>query len=339
MQDIEIANGHWTIPSVLQHEIGHALGLIHEQARPDRHLYVIINYGNIRPNAEHNFNVHDGATALSEYDYNSIMHYDNCSFTTKSPCDSSDKATESTWTISPAPCGLVRVGGAQITALDLEGIRRLYGGPVTALYGTQRMAACGTHEYSKTQVEMVCGSACAAATPVQWSRLYQEYDWGCGFMTPLDGPKFCQGRKQEFKAQWWDKDDFHSKCWGGTLTERWTECGCTNQSLTAMCTNYKGSVNLNKLAALISSEDPNLKQTGLMIQGLLKYAKGGYFSSALVDKMPEVMMAAYIRAEPLATAAFHCHLRVELTIRRLLDSGYQLSVSRFEALAREYDII
>ncbi len=58
------------------HEIGHAVGLWHEQSREDRDKYVTINYPNIMPGYEHNFDQHiaDGDD-IGPYDYESIMHY------------------------------------------------------------------------------------------------------------------------------------------------------------------------------------------------------------------------------------------------------------------------
>jgi hypothetical protein len=58
------------------HEIGHAVGLWHEQSRADREKFIEIVWTNIQPSAAHNFNQHivDGID-LGEYDFGSIMHY------------------------------------------------------------------------------------------------------------------------------------------------------------------------------------------------------------------------------------------------------------------------
>lgn len=58
------------------HEIGHALGLWHEQSRTDRDNFVRIIWQNIRIGHEYNFNQHltDGKD-IGIYDYHSIMHY------------------------------------------------------------------------------------------------------------------------------------------------------------------------------------------------------------------------------------------------------------------------
>lgn len=59
------------------HEIGHTIGLFHEQSRIDRDTYVIIKWDEIIPDMKHNFNkVGSGyAKDLGAYDYGSIMHY------------------------------------------------------------------------------------------------------------------------------------------------------------------------------------------------------------------------------------------------------------------------
>lgn len=63
------------------HEIGHALGMWHEQSRNDRDQYVRILYDNIRPSAKHNFDQYlNEGQDVGEYDYYSIMHYSPTAF-------------------------------------------------------------------------------------------------------------------------------------------------------------------------------------------------------------------------------------------------------------------
>jgi hypothetical protein len=58
------------------HEIGHTVGLWHEQSREDRDSHVMIRWENILTGYEHNFiqRISDGDD-VGEYDFGSIMHY------------------------------------------------------------------------------------------------------------------------------------------------------------------------------------------------------------------------------------------------------------------------
>jgi hypothetical protein len=71
-------------PGQIMHEMGHAMGLWHEQSRVDRDRYIRINYANIAPKYRSNFNQHidDGGKIAGFYDYDSIMHYGAYDFAT-----------------------------------------------------------------------------------------------------------------------------------------------------------------------------------------------------------------------------------------------------------------
>jgi hypothetical protein len=72
------------------HEIGHTVGMWHEQSREDRDLFVTVKFENIIPGAETEFTQHivDGDD-VGAYDYGSIMHYPRNAF-------SIDRATKDT---------------------------------------------------------------------------------------------------------------------------------------------------------------------------------------------------------------------------------------------------
>jgi len=80
-QQLSLGTGcHWT--ATAQHEIGHAIGLQHEQTRPDRNQYVKIHLNNLN-NQKYagNFHINSGVDSLgTPYDFYSMMHYGSTAF-------------------------------------------------------------------------------------------------------------------------------------------------------------------------------------------------------------------------------------------------------------------
>jgi astacin len=104
------------------HEIGHAIGLWHEQSREDRNNFVCIQWANIDPDYRYNFdqNISNGDD-VGGYDYDSIMHYGDHDFSTNRQA-----------TIVSLKSG-VRLGQrSHLSAGDVATVRALYTGIASA---------------------------------------------------------------------------------------------------------------------------------------------------------------------------------------------------------------
>ncbi|XP_057291911.1 hatching enzyme 1.2-like [Hydractinia symbiolongicarpus] len=79
---ISLASGCWN-KGIVMHEIGHSIGIYHEQSRPDRDDFVRILWNNIPRANAFNFNKQKASNINSlgtPYDFRSMMHYSSGAF-------------------------------------------------------------------------------------------------------------------------------------------------------------------------------------------------------------------------------------------------------------------
>ncbi len=116
-------SGSCTVATIV-HELGHTVGLWHEQSRPDRNTFISVNYGNLIKGSISNFNqIYDNAQTFGTlFDYASIMEYPAFAFSRNG-----GPAIES------IPAGIPLSNQSGFTATDIDGIERLYGNAPTAI--------------------------------------------------------------------------------------------------------------------------------------------------------------------------------------------------------------
>ncbi|HXM39644.1 MAG TPA: M12 family metallopeptidase [Bryobacteraceae bacterium] len=100
------------------HEIGHAIGLLHEHQRPDRNTYVVLTPANAdKPYLLGNFDFFsDDYQTIGLYDYASVMHYPAFSFT-----------KNNLPVLESIPAGIPLSNTVGYSAGDVDAIERLYG--------------------------------------------------------------------------------------------------------------------------------------------------------------------------------------------------------------------
>lgn len=116
----ELILGDFCTRGNIIHELGHTVGLWHEQCRIDRDEFIQIDRDNVKPNALHNFEQRIVETVdLGGYDYGSIMHYPPTAFA----------VTPGAVTIvprKPVPAGVVVGQRESLSAGDIASVEALY---------------------------------------------------------------------------------------------------------------------------------------------------------------------------------------------------------------------
>lgn len=153
-----------------RHEIGHAIGLIHEQCRNDRDSYVKIYSNNIISDKLSNFEKYDSgvATDIGTFDFGSLMIYGSYAFAI-------DTSQPTMTTIDGFTFSSQR---SKLSSGDLEGVAAIYGPPFHSLEETTTVleySVDATNETYEAEVEY-------------WIEVFEDYDCTVSSTLKYDRP-------------------------------------------------------------------------------------------------------------------------------------------------------
>jgi hypothetical protein len=199
---------NWNIEFVMVHELMHTLGIYHEQSRPDRDAYVRIESSHIEPGMEGNFAIATGSVSYGPYDFESVMHYPACGFSTCGSCNPSDAACRTITVLAPyAQQWQSAIGqNTHLSAGDIAVLRYLYDGfpndtcatAIPIQDGTTRFLSTGAavdtppscsgrataslwYDYTATSTGVVTAFTCASS----FDTLLSAYAGICGALTQI----------------------------------------------------------------------------------------------------------------------------------------------------------
>lgn len=122
----------WGSQFTIVHELLHCLGFYHEQQRPDRNVFVQVNCANVQGGCfgsvfNSNFTLLS-ALIFGNYDFDSVMHYDQCAFSIDCPAGSTCACTNTVMTVLAPNQGQQTLIGqsTHLSSLDQATVSFLY---------------------------------------------------------------------------------------------------------------------------------------------------------------------------------------------------------------------
>jgi hypothetical protein len=130
-QPLQIASPGCDSVGTTMHEIAHALGMAHEQARPDRDTYVAIDFDNTVEDAQ--FTIAENGDTVRPYDILSLMHYGVGDFATdrSRPVITVKPKGYEKYTSNPAEYHMYEIGNRiGLSQTDVDQLADMYNGVV-----------------------------------------------------------------------------------------------------------------------------------------------------------------------------------------------------------------
>ncbi len=209
-QQLSIYN--WSYQFIIMHELAHALGVWHEQSRPDRDTYVDIESANITSGKEHNFDKYPTAGTDGTYDFDSIMHYGQCAFS-NCACSSSCRTIT---VLSPNQSWQNSIGQrSHLSTGDADNMQAIYGSSAPSgvsvmttpmasgdLIGSASFKFVWSAGSGVTQYQLLVGTSAGASDIASYSGPAKNRTVSG---LPTDGSTIFVTLKSEISSTWYTK--------------------------------------------------------------------------------------------------------------------------------------
>lgn len=172
----------------VRHEIGHVIGLWHEQMRQDRDQFVKVNYDNITTGKAHNFDIvsTDAGKNYGSYDYASLMHYGAYSF--------SKNGKSTLEALRPMPAGVVMGAANTASAGDIASVRTMVCNTWFIAPPNQNLE--GEGDTLTLQINLPSYCAWSASETANWITLNKTSGVGPAILQVKVGPNYLGGKRQ-----------------------------------------------------------------------------------------------------------------------------------------------
>ncbi len=163
-----------------RHEIGHAIGLLHEQSRTDRDDHVEVFMNNVEWPLGYNFDKHGlEATTYRSYNTDSLMHYSERSFAKDREYPTILKKGCNYEKLVDVPENCRIRGSRTIADSDRLTVVRMYAGPPTQLKNDNSDRCLRVSGASTTSGAQIVTATCSASSRSRrWYRFYRKNRFG-----------------------------------------------------------------------------------------------------------------------------------------------------------------
>ena len=149
---------------------------------------------------------------------------------------------------------------------------------------------------------------------------------------------FCLPVDKDLELKDYDYDADPLSCVDGvtptTYHEWWADCGCSEQTMTASCTNFAAAPDRQRILDLLKSDDPRDRAAGRILAKMNGWHARGNMEESGFGPVAGGILASMSEDEFLPTVGkFSGGARVYMAVMQARDPNYKLRASTLEKIS------